>query len=469
MHRSKNNRSKFLLIPIETKVRELTAKFFLSCVAAENGFNVIIGGKQLVIGLMKYLPKGIFLDKGAGSPHAKLFSYYKSIGGRIVALDEEGLLINYNQYLNYSRGSKEALKHADLFFAWGKKDSYLWSLKEEGYSSKIVLAGNPRIDLLRPEVRGIFNEDVETLANIYSPFILINTNFAPYNFKSGANNYLKYLLSTNKIKDKDSEAFFLEKIEHYNQLFHSFVEMIRKLSRMFNNHTFIVRPHPSENHQTWESIFKKHNNVIVRHEGNVVPWILASEAVIHNSCTTGIESFLLNVPVISYRPIVSDYYDKKLPNELSIQAFNLKELITLLEKIIQGSNIEEPIFQLNKKKDIVKEYISNIDGPFSCDIIIQSLQKLKSIPTYNNNYIKTFIKPYIQLIGKALTLRNKIRYLNVKKKKNIYQKFPGINRSEMESLLNNIRNTTNRFSDIMVNPIGEHGLIISKKNNRSML
>lgn len=469
MHRSKNNRSKFLLIPIEIKVRELTAKFFLSCVAAENGFNVIIGSKQLVIRLMKYLPKGIFLDKGFGPPHAKTFSYYKSIGNRIVALDEEGLVIpNDNEYLNY-RVSKEALKYADLVFAWGKKHSHLLSLKEEECSSKIVLAGNPRIDLLKPEVRGIFNEEVERLTNIYSPFILINTNFAPYNYKSGANNYLKHLLSTNRIKDKDSEVFYLEKIEHYNQLFHSFVEMIRKLSRMFNNHKFILRPHPSENHQIWESIFKKHSNVIVRHEGNVVPWIIASEAVIHNGCTTGIESFLLNVPVISYRPIVSDCYDKKLPNELSRQAYNLKELISILEKIIKESNIEESFFQIKKKKDIVKEYISNIDGPFSCDIIIQSLQKLESIPTYNNNYIQTFIKPYIQLIGKALTLKNKIRYLNAKKKKNIYQKFPGINRSEMESLLDNIINTTNRFSDIVINPIGCHGLIVSKKSKGNML
>ena len=41
----------------------------------------------------------------------------------------------------------------------------------------IHVTGNPRGDLLRPEMRAFYNKDVGQICNTYGQFILINTNF----------------------------------------------------------------------------------------------------------------------------------------------------------------------------------------------------------------------------------------------------------------------------------------------------
>ena len=43
-------KSKTVIIPIETKVREFHSKLLLSCVLAENGVRVILGGSQQIRG-----------------------------------------------------------------------------------------------------------------------------------------------------------------------------------------------------------------------------------------------------------------------------------------------------------------------------------------------------------------------------------------------------------------------------------
>ena len=62
-------------------------------------------------------------------------------------------------------------------------------------------------------------------------------------------------------------------------------------------------------------------NVHVISEGSVIPWLIASKFVIHNGCTTAIESFLLEKHVISYRPYVDALYDLDVPNKISLQVF----------------------------------------------------------------------------------------------------------------------------------------------------
>lgn len=72
-----------------------------------------------------------------------------------------------------------------------------------------------------------------------------------------------------------------------------FLNMIPVLSREFLEYTIIVRPHPTEKLEIWEEISKDLKNVKVIFEGSVGPWIQGVEFVIHNGCTTAIESYFL--------------------------------------------------------------------------------------------------------------------------------------------------------------------------------
>ena len=48
----------WLIIPIETKVRELDAKTYLACAAAEAGFRVLLGDQNALMKRLASLPRG---------------------------------------------------------------------------------------------------------------------------------------------------------------------------------------------------------------------------------------------------------------------------------------------------------------------------------------------------------------------------------------------------------------------------
>ena len=54
-----------LYIPVETVVREFDAKMLLACVAAEAGYDVVLGNQKIFMQKLECMPRGIFLDKSA--------------------------------------------------------------------------------------------------------------------------------------------------------------------------------------------------------------------------------------------------------------------------------------------------------------------------------------------------------------------------------------------------------------------
>lgn len=89
--------------------------------------------------------------------------------------------------------------------------------------------------------------------------------------------------------------------------------MLPTLSKQFSDYTIIVRPHPSELIDTWIDAANGLDNVKVIREGAVGPWIQGSEFIIHNGCTTAIESYLLEKPVIK-----SEELDLHIANKMGV-------------------------------------------------------------------------------------------------------------------------------------------------------
>ena len=75
------------------------------------------------------------------------------------------------------------------------------------------------------------------------------------------------------------------------------------IGEVFPRTNIIVRPHPMEDFTSYERAFSSYPNIHVVHEGNIIKWLLAADIIIHNGCTSGIEGFLLEKPIISYLPL----------------------------------------------------------------------------------------------------------------------------------------------------------------------
>jgi hypothetical protein len=103
---------------------------------------------------------------------------------------------------------------------------------------------------------------------------------------------------------------------------------------------------------------------------------MATRALIHNGCTTGVEAYAMGVPAISYRATVNDYYDLgfyQLSNGLSHQCFDFAELQHTLNKILAG---ELGGADDDEKKALIDHHLAALSGPLACERIVDVLVKI---------------------------------------------------------------------------------------------
>ena len=107
----------WLLIPIEVKVREFHGKLLLGAVAAESGFNVLIGEQIELRSKLRFLPRGIILEKGV-TPHQLADLHHdRKVGNRVAAWCEEGLVYRNREAYLRTRIGLEAMANK---YGWDK-------------------------------------------------------------------------------------------------------------------------------------------------------------------------------------------------------------------------------------------------------------------------------------------------------------------------------------------------------------
>jgi surface carbohydrate biosynthesis protein len=370
-----------LLIPVENQVRELDAKLLLSVVAARRGFSSIIGFKKEVESRIASYPRSIYLAKGLFRGNSKFLGLARKLGHENVAWDEEAL-VHLPAKMYFSRRlSSSAVKQVSDLFAWGENNAELWrQYPELPDGMPIHITGNPRGDLLRPEIRNFYDQDVANIRDQYGDFILINTNFNHVNaFRPDRNLFLspetpeeepQFGRAARGMSRKYAEGLR----DHKQAVFEDFQKLIPSLEQNFKDYVIVIRPHPTESQEIYRRIADKSQRIRVTNEGNVVPWLMAARALIHNGCTTGVEAFAMRVPAISYRATVNEDYDLgfyRLSNLLSHQCFDFNELQQLLSRILAG---DLGALDGNERKELLDHHIAALEGPLACERIIDILE-----------------------------------------------------------------------------------------------
>jgi surface carbohydrate biosynthesis protein len=267
-------------------------------------------------------------------------------------------------------------------FAWGQENVDLW----RGYSElpakiQIHITGNPRGDLLRSEMRDFFADRVQELKHEYGNYILINTNFNHVNAFSPNRNLLRPPSDNaqqpefGRAATGMSRAYAEGLSNHKKAVLGDFLKLIPYLDRKLPDHRIVVRPHPVENPEIYQRVAAECQNVHVINSGNVVPWLMASQALIHNSCTTAVEAFAMNKPAIAFRATVNDKYDMgfyKLPNLLSLQCYSDQELADTLTAILEASSSDP---DRDAKAALFEKNFAAQHGPLACERIITTIEK----------------------------------------------------------------------------------------------
>ena len=373
-----------LIIPVENQVRELDPKLLLACIAAKRGFSIVIGSHREIDFRIASFPRGIYLNKSFTIRNLKMFQIMRELRHEIVSWDEEAL-VHLPPEMYYSRRlSPLTMKYLAHLFAWGEDNAELWRHYPEFPAGlPIHITGNPRSDMMRPEMRAFYDNEVKEIRNRYGDFILINTNFNHVNAFFPAQNLFQPVKNPGEEPEfgKAGRGMTREFAEgfrdHKQAIFEAFQRLIPDLEQAFPHYTIIVRPHPTESQEVYKNIAAQCERVQVTNEGNVVPWLMATRALIHNGCTTGVEAYMMGVPAISYRAKVNEYYDYgfyRLPNLLSHQCFNLEELQVTLGKILAG---ELETGDEKERQDLINHYLAAQDGKLACERIIDVLEQIE--------------------------------------------------------------------------------------------
>mgnify|MGYP001813260686 CR=1 FL=1 len=371
-----------LIIPVENQVRELDPKLLLACIAVQHGFAVIIGSHREIDFRIPSFPRSLYLNKSMTERNLKMFRIMEKIGHEILTWDEEAL-VHLPAETYYSRRlSPTAIRYNSHLFAWGEDNAELWrQYPDLPAGMPIHVTGNPRSDMLRPELRSFYDSEAEKIRDTNGHFILVNTNFNHVNAFFPAQNLFRPVKRAGKAPQFGKAAVGMSREyaeglrDHKLAVFNTFKQLIPTLDQVFVNHTIIVRPHPTENQQVYQDIARDCQRVKVTNDGNVVPWLMATDAVIHNGCTTGVEAYMMGVPAVSYRAAIDEIFDMgfyRLPNLISHQCFDIDSLVETLTKIIRG---ELGTADGEDRRALVNQYLAAQDGPLACERIVDVLEK----------------------------------------------------------------------------------------------
>ena len=326
-----------VFIPVEIAVRELSSKVYLCHHLASHGIECYLGSKNQIHALINKFKGFIYLDKGYHHfISERIYSDIKKRGGLIVSLDEEGAVDYPDGSILKSRYAKSLFDNADLVLMWGKAQ---FDLVAENMTDrqKVKITGHPRFEMLNGEFQFLYEKEAKNIKEKYNDFILVNTNMSMGNNIRGTDfikqNYGSRFADISKRISLDKEKLSV------------YVNLVKRLTDEFAAN-IVIRPHPEEDLNFYLNHFSHNPKVEVTYEGSVIPWILASDLLIHPDCTTGIESLFLGKKSISFLPEGFPMsYATKLPL-IASQAF------TDMDKLLKFINI----FSKNKTIARISEY-----------------------------------------------------------------------------------------------------------------
>ena len=420
-------------LPIEVKSREFDTKLYLALKLVENGFTVVIGKKNGINKRMLSQNKPfVYFDKGISPSSLDFYKAIKASNGLMVEIQEEGNINLNSKFLIKVHNSLSANLFS-LIFSWSSRAKEIIDRNCKNLNDdSVIVSGHPSFDLLHESLIGYYYKLRNLRYKLDPGYILINTNF------SKANGIIS--LAQSKLYNKKNIGYYdkisNEKIESgikfEKKIFLKFIEMIKILSKSFQDKNFIVRPHPSEQSNIYEEEFENFNNVKVIKEGSSKEWIVGADVVIHHDCTTGIEAFIAKKNVVSFCPYHDEDFVIKLPQDLSVKFNKVESIINYIKK----DNLIDKSTSIEKKYQRLLDLTNNIGQgrKMSTDIIISSLKKLCN----DFDIVKPMIfkRNYYLFKIKFQSLLNKI--FSKKKLSSSIQnfKFPYLKKEELEERLN---------------------------------
>ncbi|MGB0412733.1 MAG: surface carbohydrate biosynthesis protein [Pikeienuella sp.] len=364
----------YLYLPMEIASRELDSRLLITLFAAKSGMDVVIGQKWLLQKNVKTTKPGVWLFKTLTVRDGEAMKSLTDAGHRVSAIDEEmpGLGEGCE---NLRWVNDQTVSRCETIFCLGERHRRAMVEMYPDQAEKMTIAGNPRWDVMRPELRGLFAEEVARFRKEHAPFILINTNVGLMNSAKGtADQLVDKLAKAGKVDlSQPDDKKFIDDLKAFESAnFDAVPGLIKRLLAEFPDHNVVLRPHPTEKLEPYQAAIDGNPRARIVREGSAAPWIAASDGMIHTSCTTATEAFALGVNTVCYQTAPSSFHEYFLSGSLSDVATNEDEVIGAMRNIVDTGkgSANDP----EKTKTFHYNFAAQ-SGPFAAEVIVGEAQK----------------------------------------------------------------------------------------------
>ena len=308
---------------IEAFKRELTPKIYLAAKILKDLPDTTVHLISSNHPAAQCIPIGsIVLLKDHSAFSRKYIKRLKTLKCVIYALDEEGLLFHNELGYLLERAPEDVIKSCDIILCQSKYQ--FKTIKDHCNNlnpNKIKCVGHPKFDLcaLRKDNSCNFKNNVNILFMMRFAFIT-NPLFSSPEYQKIWSRY--YLGVKNR---RNTAAEFQTFLSNEKRIFELFLESIFLLAN--NGFKVSVRPHPAEPSEYYEEIFSNNQNILIDLSKSSITAASAADLVVHDACTTSIESIIMGKIVYSLRPPgLSNHYLDELNDVSCLRCNNSQTL-----------------------------------------------------------------------------------------------------------------------------------------------
>jgi|GEM_PF-4392354 len=395
-------RKKYVFFPIEILDREIVYRLY-SAVELANSMDdvvIVIAPLHMTNKLVKLFHDSLYVGKHIFQteyPYDKsLYHRIKSRNFRYIYHDEEGAVYpkinddHFNDTL-FRRLNPDSLQENDLMFLWGEHQKETYLKKKPGLQSIIHVTGHPRFDINKKYSDLYLSYDISTevIKDSNKSYILVcSSKPLPFSYDHLINyfNVSKYssLSDESKIqKNKIISDNCLAEIDLINCTI--------ELAKRYTSETIVFRLHPVCNDQIikiYKLIFKSVKNIVINYSTPSDVVICNSKILLHSGCTTSIQAYLMNIPIIN---IHSDNISYTVASNLGFRANNKNDIFTLVDDVI--NNRESGACQNPADDDI--QMLLSLSEASNPDIYNQAICKSLSEIRLSIIYLRHLIERFI--------------------------------------------------------------------------
>ena len=439
-----------VILPIETISRELDGRLLLSALFGKKHHRIFLAHSSLANRIVSRLKSGgLYIGKHIMAPTAKDPSvYFKAKENKftVVQSAEEGAVFmgqpkDWSLDLDFQL-DPTVLSKEDYVATWGKWQRGYYLQKGAPNPDHVCVTGHPRFELCKSNYAGIYAKEAGLLREKFGRYVLLNANFSCVTHNLGLSQVFSSGLYYHP-EDPELRHRFVEQWAYQMQVVQEFVRLVHRFVDKFPEISMIVRPHPDDSLDFFKNVFKGLRNVHILREGTVFPWILGSELLIHDGCTTAIEAFLAEKPVMSFTPVRSDR-EIFLPNCVGERVFSQDEALFKIAK-----HLKEPARSTNPLPDLAYDLFFNLKHDSMEFFLEVLLEADENSPRSHLSIMDILLEEkkalFIENTKKIVRPLFRERYLAATATKIL---FPGFNKDYVKKRLSQISKFTGCFMEI---------------------